>query len=102
MAQNEIHKNDVGTVIQATVQDGSAVVDISAATSTFVFKKPSGSVVSQSGVLVTDGTDGKVKYTTESGFLDTIGTWHFQVKVVSGANMWYSDVHNFKVHRNVE
>ena len=101
MPSNEIHKNDVGTVIQATIKDGDTVVDLTDGTMTFMFKKPTGATVEKSGVLTTDGTDGKVQYTTETGFLDIVGTWNFQVKIVSDTNTWYSDITTFKVYRNV-
>jgi len=102
MSVEEIHVGDIGTVLTTTIYDGSTIVNISAATLTWMFKKPSGVVVTKAGVLVTDGTDGQVKYTVESGFLDTAGTWNYQVKVVDGSNLWYSDINEFKVYKNVQ
>lgn len=101
MPVNEIHVGDVGTVLTTTIKDGSSIIDISGATLTFYFKKPNNTVVSKAGVLVSDGSDGQVKYTTESGFLDVAGTWYFQARVLDGDNSWKSDVAQFKVYTNL-
>ena len=44
MAQDEIHKNDVGTVFELTIKDGQATVDVSTTTAKqIIFRKPDGS-----------------------------------------------------------
>ena len=103
MAAAEIHKGDIGTVFEVTVKDGSDVVDISvASTYDIIFKKPNDDVVAQTGVFVTDGTDGKMKYTTISGDLDISGGWQIQASLVMAAGVWKSDVGKFTVFTNLE
>jgi hypothetical protein len=74
----------VGANIEVTVTEDEAVVDISTATvKTLIFKKPRGTVVSKTATFSTDGTDGKLKYITESGFLDQTGFWKVQAELTT-------------------
>jgi hypothetical protein len=71
------HVNDIGSVLELTVKncDGTAV-DISAAsTMQMKFTKPGGTVLSANGVFTTNGSDGKLRYTTVVGDLSERGTW---------------------------
>lgn len=97
----EIHVGDVGTALRTTIYDDTTIVDISSATLTFYFKKPGGTIVSEVGSLVTDGTDGRCQYVSEVGFFDVAGTWNFQVKVVLGDYTWRTNIQEFKVHENI-
>jgi hypothetical protein len=102
MAANEIHYNDIGTVLTITLKDGTSVVDISAATTyNIIFGKPDGTSVEQSGTFTTDGTDGKMYYTTVDGDLDQVGWWDIQAKIVDSSGTWRSDIGNFEVHANI-
>lgn len=101
MAANEIHLNDIGTEFRLTILESGAAVDVSSATNYIKFKKPDNTVVTESGSLHTDGTDGIIKYTSVSGDLDTVGTWRIQAFVDYGATEFYSDVSTFKVHKNL-
>ena len=102
MAQNEIRIGDIGTDFIGTIQDGSTVVDISGATvSNFVFMKPDGNHIEVTGSLFTDGTDGKLRYISVTGDLDTCGKWRWQGIIRLGTSEWRTDVHTFKVHENL-
>jgi hypothetical protein len=102
MAADEIHQNDIGVQFLATVKDGSAVVDISTASvKQLIFKKPSNTVVAQSGTFSTNGTDGKMYYISVSGDLDECGTWSLQGYVDINSGKWHTDIHKFQVHRNL-
>lgn len=102
MPANEIHENDVGTELRITLVDDSTPVDVSGASSIiFVFKKPSGTMVEKTGSLYSDGTDGKVKYITESGFLDEDGEWKYQVELSIGSSTWSSDIGCLTIHPNL-
>ena len=106
MPQNEIRISDIGTKFLVTMKDGSSTVDISgtgatAANKRIIFKKPSGSTLDKAASFNTDGTDGKLYYTTESGDLDEDGIWKLQAKVIIGSQTFHSDIHTFKVHRNL-
>lgn len=103
MSVGEIHLDDEGTIFEATIKDSKKqIVDISTATiMKFKFKKPDGTVVEVDGVLVTDGKDGKLKYMAVTDFLDMVGDWEYQAYVVLPSGKWRSDIHAFRVHRNL-
>ena len=106
MPKNEIRVSDIGTKFLVTIKDGDSVVDISgtgsdAANKRIIFKKPSGSTVDQAASFNSDGTDGKLYYTTVSDDLDEDGIWKMQAKVIISAQTFRSDIHTFKVHRNL-
>lgn len=105
MACEEIHVNDIGTVFRGTVYedcDAQTLVDISTASvMVMYFQKPDGSVVTQTAVFSTDGTDGKMQYTTIASDLDQAGSWKMQGKVTLPAGDWHTDIHKFKVLSNL-
>ena len=102
MAANEIHVNDVGTQFLVTVTDGSSAVYISSATTKeLIVKKPSGTKLTKATAFSTDGTDGKMKYNIGSDDLDEAGSYKLQGKVVISDGTFYTDIHTFKVHRNL-
>ena len=103
MSANEIHVGDIGTVFELTIMDGPSVVDISLATlaNCIILKAPDDGKLTKTGVFVTDGTDGKVKYTTVANDLDEAGSWSIQAKIVLGTLQWYSSIENFNVHSNL-
>ena len=106
MAKNEIRINDIGTKFLITIKDNESVVDISgtgsdAENKRIIFKKPSDSQLDKPASFNSDGTDGKLYYTTESGDLDEDGIWKLQAKVIIGSQTFHSDIHTFKVHRNL-
>lgn len=102
MSEGEIRLGDVGTVFEATIKDGSTVVDISGATTKqLIFKGPSGSSKTKEGAFTTTGTDGKLRYTTVAGDLDQAGVWSLQAYVVMTLGAWHSDIAQFTVHENL-
>ncbi len=103
MAEDEIHKGDIGTIIELTIKDGTIIVDISGATTKQIFfRKPDETtVLTKTGTLTTDGTDGKVRYTTISGDLDEVGVWQVQAHVITPAGEWRSDIKDMSVHDNL-
>ncbi len=105
-SEQEVHYNDIGTVFEVTVKDcvsGTAtVLDVSGASALeLVFKSPSGVAATKTASLVTDGTDGKIKYTTVDGDLNEVGTWRLQAKISIGGGVFRSDVGSFKVYENL-
>lgn len=103
MATREIHVGDIGTSFELTVYDDDAVVDISTALDLKVlFLKPDGTVLTKSGVVLTDGTDGVVQYVSVDGDLDTAGRWEVQARVQLSTGTWSSDTHKFKVYANLD
>lgn len=85
--------------ITVTDEDG-AVVDISAATAKqMFFKGPSGTVITKTASFLTDGTDGKIRYTVTDG--DTVdavkGTWKIEGKVTFGDGSYASTIDDYEV-----
>lgn len=103
MAANEIRVGDIGTQLKVTIKNGSAAQDISGyTTKTFIFKKPDGTTATKDGSFITDGTDGLVAYTTQSGDLDVAGEWRFQVLLSNTApTQNKTDILRFTVHNNL-
>jgi hypothetical protein len=78
-----IRKGDVGAVFEVVVFDKDGVVDLSSApTKDFIFGKAQFGSFVRPGVLVTDGTDGKIKYSTAAGEIDQVGEWRLQVRIM--------------------
>ncbi len=105
-SEEELHYNDVGTVFLVTMNDcvsgTSTVLDISSASSLqLILKSPSGVSSTKNAVLDSDGTDGKMKYTSVAGDLNEIGTWRIQAKVEIGGGVFRSDIDTFKVYENL-
>ena len=102
MSANEIHQDDIGTAFTITVQDDTTAVNISTATTRQIkFKKPSGTVLIKTGVFVTDGTDGKLRYTSVADDLDEAGKWYLQVYLVLTNWTGHSDQGEFVVYSNL-
>lgn len=101
----EIRKDDIGTVFEFTIKDqDNQVLDISGATKLeMVFLKPDRqTTVTKTAVFTTDGTDGKMRYTAETGFLDTVGDWQRQGYVVLVGGEWRTSIRSFRVLSNLE
>jgi hypothetical protein len=107
---SDIQQDDIGTVFEATILDKGVVLPIGAATSiVFIFAKPTlkppveGDVTRlvKTATFVTNGTDGKIKYTTIAGDLDRPGTWKVQAIVTLPTGNWHSKVREFTVNKNI-
>lgn len=106
MAANEIHVGDIGTIFELTLMDDTVVVDVSTAvgagTKVIHFVKPDGTSTTEEAAFVTDGTDGKIKFTTPDAlFLSDAGSWKIQGKVTLSSGTWSSDISSFKVYKNL-
>jgi hypothetical protein len=103
----DLHVGDIGTIIRATLQDTNAncvasALNVSSATTiTFTFKKPDGSKITRNGGFTTDGSDGKVQYTTVEDDLDQDGEWRVQLYLVLSSGSWRSEIGRFKVIDNL-
>ena len=98
---NVIYVGDVGTIVELTIKDeNQSVVNVSGATLKQVkFKKPnSTSVITQTAAFSTDGVDGKIRYVTLTGDIDTVGDWLVKAYIELGANVkFYTDYIAFQV-----
>jgi hypothetical protein len=102
MAAREIHEGDIGTIFEVTLQDGDAIVDISAASEMYIlFEKADGTTLTKTAVHKTDGTDGILQYVTILDDLTPVGNWKVQAHVVLPTGSWKSDISKFKVYANL-
>ena len=104
MSANEIHQEDIGTAFTVTIKEDAAIVDISSATVTkqIKFKKPSDTVITKNAVFVTDGTDGKMRWTTTAtDDLDESGKWYLQGYIAITGFTGHSDIGDFMVYDNL-
>lgn len=100
----EIHVGDVGTVFEITVKEGGVVPPggISLATTKeFVFVKPSQAKVTKTAVFKTNGTDGKLVYSTITNDLDEAGVWALQAHVVEPGKDHMTEITKFRVFANL-
>lgn len=97
---DKIRKLDAGVQILVTIYspDGE-VVDVSTATLiAFKFDKPQDSTVLETtGSFYTDGSDGKVYYTTQTGEMDQVGIWKYQVYITMGGGILHTRQEKFRV-----
>ena len=82
------HIGDETTFTLVVVDRDNNAVDISAATvKSILFRKPDGTIVTQTASFTTDGTDGSIYYTTADTDLDAVGVWKYRAEVtVAGLN----------------
>lgn len=104
MESNQLFAGDVGAVISIEVIDLATgnPLDISGATvKKLYFTKPLGAKVNKTAEFTTDGTDGKIEYTTIAGDLDTAGTWHVQGYVEIPGRKFYTEINTMEVLDNL-
>lgn len=97
-----IHEGDIGTKLLLTIKDDGSIVDISSASSLSIFiKRPDGTILTRSGTLETDGTDGQMYYIVVVGDLNEAGGYKIQAQVSLSSGDFYSTTATFKVHCNL-
>jgi hypothetical protein len=94
-----LHIEEYGAPFQYRIldQDG-AVVNISAATEKKIyFIRPDGTTFVRTAVLVTDGTDGLMKYVLIVGDLDVSGDWKVQAYLKFADGQYWTGYDTFRV-----
>lgn len=75
-------------VLEILDTDTEQAEDISGYSSFAVdISDPDGNVATKAATLYTDGTDGKVKYTTAVSDIDESGQWKIRAKVYTGSTI---------------
>lgn len=101
MSFDSIVNGDYGQVAKLTFidVDTSAAADISSYSTSqdMIFTDPSGNETTKGAAFDSDGSDGVIKYTTETGLIDESGNWHVRGKVASGTAVLTTEQHEFYV-----
>jgi hypothetical protein len=101
MSFSNIRVGDFGQVAQVTFvdTDTDAAADISsyATTKQMIFVDPSGNETVKTATFATDGTDGAIQYTVESGLIDEAGIWTVYGRVAGTASRLTTVQHRFIV-----
>ncbi len=99
----EIHVGDIGTKLRATLYEDDEVVDLQSATvKQYIIKKPGNVQIVVDCSFVTDGTDGKIEYTSTSETFDSPGYYKLQGYIEIAGNKWHTDTTTFRVHPNLD
>lgn len=96
--------NEETRFIFTIVEDGSAINIGTPGTMKAIFKYPDGSSVIKDAALLTDGSDGKIYYDSEAGFLTPSGSWERQgyaIVTSPKTGKFYSEVKGFIVRKNI-
>lgn len=99
-----IYTDHVGLILEAEVidADSEAAIDISAATTkTITLTAPSGTKAVKTASFTTDGSEGKIRYTTVAGDLSENGRWYAQSHIVTPTLNFYQSIHQFDVLPNL-
>ena len=96
-----LHVGDINAVIEMTIKgnDGLAEDISTASTKQIKLTKPAGSNITKNAEFTTNGSDGKLRYTTIANDLNEHGTWGARVYLVLGSG-WdgHSSKTLFKVY----
>ena len=88
---DRLYVGDVGTLVQITLLDGENPLDLSGATvKNLIIRKPSGDCLTKTLAFATDGSDGVLVYSIETGVLNESGIWQFQARVTLPDGTWSS------------
>ena len=95
-----VHNGDIGTIFRLTIKDtAGTAIDVSTAVVKYInFQDPAGTKVQKTAAFYTDGTDGKIQYTTVSGDIDTVGTWQVKGYVETSLGKFWTEKDSFKVY----
>ncbi len=95
--------SDIGVALVVQIVDPAGeVINISAATNMKIkIRMPDGTTKDFTAVLFTNGSDGKMLYTTLAGDLGQVGTYQIQGKLSIGGGLKSSFVGAFDVLNNI-
>lgn len=75
----DLQITDVGVVVELTITDGTDAIDLSSAsTMEIVIRGPTSASITKTATFTTDGTDGKIRFTT--GVADFVQTGNYQIQ----------------------
>ncbi len=101
MSWDKIVKDDYGQVGKLTFidVDTNAAADISAYTTAqqMILTDPEGNAAIVTAAFDSDGSDGIIKYTIQSGDIDATGNWTVRGRVTTGSAQLSTEEHKFIV-----
>ncbi len=97
------HIADTGTVLVLTItdQDDAVVSLVGATVKQILMKKPDGVVLTKAASFTTDGSDGKIQWTTLVTDLDVPGLWILQGNVQLASGAWHTTYGALMVQANL-
>ncbi|MDQ3007191.1 MAG: BppU family phage baseplate upper protein [Chloroflexota bacterium] len=99
---DNIQVGAIGLVITLTImEDGAAVNISSAATRKIKIRKPDGTVLEKDAAFTTNGSDGKLTYTTVSGDIDQVGQYKVQAYVEMSSFTGHSTIRTLDAKNNL-
>ena len=100
MATIYVHNADLGTIFRLAITDtaGTAIDVSSGATKYIYFQDPDGTKTQKTAAFYTNGTDGKIQYTTIAGDIDMVGTWQVQGYVETSLGKFWTKKGYFNVY----
>ena len=108
MREESLQVGAVGAEIEVLIVEfdnetnADAPVDLSSATNLVIeLKRPDNTTVSRTGILSTNGIDGKMYMLTIDGDINIDGTYYIQGKVVLTGWNGYSSIGKFEVNDNL-
>jgi hypothetical protein len=102
VALEEVHVDDIGTEFEVTFTEKGIVVDISTASEiTIRFERADQTKITRTMTIKTTGLDGKARYVTVAGDLNSDGSWKFQTHLVMPSGSWYGKIQKFRVYPNL-
>ncbi len=98
-----VQKDAAGIVIELTVTEDGQPANLNIATRLdMVLRKPvTLTSITRTGVVTTDGFDGKYRYVTTSADLDEGGLWEIQGDIAAGVFDGRTSVRTFAVRDNL-
>jgi len=106
----EIHKDDIGTIFEVTIIDPitNRPLNIADATETLIYiLKPAVDEetppvrLDKTATFTSDGSDGRIEYASIAGDLDIAGRYQIQARVTTPDGVWHSQILKFKVEDNL-
>ena len=98
-----IRVGDWGTQIILKVMEDDAIVNLASASGSMdiIARKGDGTLVTWDATFVTDGTDGRMSYTTVANDINVPGTWRLQGFITMPTGAWKTTIATLEVSDNL-
>lgn len=104
ISKDNVQVGTIGLIIELDIKrKNNSIVDISSATvKSIIIQKPDGTSSSSVAVFSTDGSDGKIKYTTSgSSEIDQAGDYKIQAYIKTASLETYTSTTGFTANANL-